>query len=173
MSIEPAAQAPDTDRQTHGSCPATAQPVLRRALADFTWELTGVQRYKGEDTPGHHGVTRQVLFHLGELDCEWRYFEVAPGGYSTLERHWHVHAVMVLRGRGRCLVGETIHPITAHDLLTVPPGAWHQFRADDDSPLGFLCLVNRERDRPQRPTPQDLAQLARDPGIAAFIRADG
>ena len=48
---------------------------------------------------------------------------------------------------------------------------WHQFRAADDEPLGFLCLVNTDRDRPALPTEADLADLRRDPTVAAFIRA--
>jgi hypothetical protein len=52
----------------------------------------------------------------------------------------------------------------------VPPLTWHQFRADDDAPLGFLCLVSRERDRPQVPTDEQVAQLRADPALAAFIR---
>jgi hypothetical protein len=47
---------------------------------------------------------------------------------------------------------------------------WHQFRAAEDAPLGFLCLVSSERDRPQLPSDEDLAALRRNPAIAAFIR---
>jgi hypothetical protein len=47
---------------------------------------------------------------------------------------------------------------------------WHQFRADPDQPLGFLCMVNAERDRPQLPTESDLATLRAIPNVAAFIR---
>ena len=47
---------------------------------------------------------------------------------------------------------------------------WHQFVAAADSPLGFLCMVNADRDRPQLPTADDLARLRADPAIAAFVR---
>lgn len=147
-----------------------ASPPVRRAAPDFRWEGVETLRYKDEGQAPFRAVTRQVLFQLPELQCEWRYFEVAPGGHSTLERHEHAHAVMVLRGKGRCLVGDTLHELSVHDLVTVPPGAWHQFRADDGTALGFLCLVNRERDRPRLPTPQDIEALSRDPQVAAFIR---
>ena len=73
---------------------------------------------------------------------ELRYFEVAPGGFSTLERHEHMHAVLILRGRGHCLVGGEVRPIETRDLVTVPPMTWHQFRATKGEPLGFLCMVN-------------------------------
>src|SRR2546427_2468983 len=55
--------------------------------------------------------TRQTL--LGEGTGEepfnfvTRYFEIQPGGYSTLERHQHPHAVVVLRGRGRVTLGRS------------------------------------------------------------------
>ena len=48
---------------------------------------------------------------------------------------------------------------------------WHQFRADADAPLGFLCLVARDRDRPQLPGPDDLAALRAHPEAARFLDA--
>jgi quercetin dioxygenase-like cupin family protein len=93
-----------------------------------------------------------------------------PGGYSTLERHEHAHAVMIQRGRGRVLVGGRVFDVNEHDLVHIPAMTWHQFRAPDDAPFGFLCMVNAERDRPQLPNEADLATLRADPAIAAFIR---
>jgi mannose-6-phosphate isomerase-like protein (cupin superfamily) len=95
---------------------------------------------------------------------------MAPGGYSTLERHEHMHGVMIFRGRGHCLVGRAVRPVEVGDLVTVPPWTWHQFRATLGEPLGFLCMVNANRDKPQLPSEDDLAQLRADPGIAAFLR---
>ena len=114
-------------------------------------------------------MTRQVLFADPAQGSELRYFEVAPGGYSTLERHEHVHAVLILRGRGHCLVGDEVRQIEPRDLVSVPPMTWHQFRATLGEPLGFLCMVNQERDKPQLPTAEDLAGLKADPKIAAFL----
>jgi quercetin dioxygenase-like cupin family protein len=148
------------------------EPGVRRAQPDgCRWDGVDVLAYKQEGSAPFRDVTRQVLFEDPALACQWRYFEVAPGGWSTLERHEHVHAVLVLRGQGRCLVGDGVHPIAEHDLVSVPPHTWHQFRAADDSPLGFLCLVNVERDRPELPTAADLEALAAaTPEVAAFVR---
>jgi quercetin dioxygenase-like cupin family protein len=142
----------------------------RAHLGNQRWDGVEVLEYKAEGSAPFRAVTRQVLFEDPELAAQWRYFEVAPGGHTTLERHQHVHAVMVIRGRGRCLVGEEIHDLQPHDLISIPPLTWHQFRATEDEPLGFLCLVNAERDRPQLPNEQDLLELRRHPHIAAFIR---
>ena len=47
---------------------------------------------------------------------------------------------------------------------------WHQFRATQSEALGFLCMVNSARDKPQLPTDEDLAVLQQDPAVAAFLR---
>lgn len=135
------------------------------------WEGVEERPYREEEGAHFRDVRRQLLF--GEetgLPCELRYFEVGPGGHSALERHAHPHAVMVLRGMGRALVGESVFAVAPHDLVRVPPWTWHQFRAGAEAPLGFLCLVARERDRPVRPGPEELAELRRKPEVAEFIR---
>ncbi len=38
--------------------------------------------------------------------------------------------------------------------------------------LGFLCMVNAERDRPQLPTADELAALNGRPQLAEFLRGD-
>ncbi len=114
-------------------------------------------------------MTRQVLASAPDLKGELRYFEVAPGGWTTLERHQHVHAVTILRGSGRALVGEEVFEVGPLDLVSIPAWAWHQFRAAAQEPLGFLCLVDAERDRPQLPSPEERAALEAIPEVARFL----
>jgi quercetin dioxygenase-like cupin family protein len=137
----------------------TDDTLVRRHTGDFHWEGVEVLRYKDEGSAPFKDVTRQVLFEHAALPAQLRYFEVAAGGHTTLERHEHVHAVMVIRGRGQCLVGQRAYEIGERDLVSVPPMTWHQFHAASDAPLGFLCLVAAERDRPQLPSADEAAQL--------------
>lgn len=146
------------------------KPSLHKALPGQRWDEIEVLAYKPADSAPFRDVTRQVLIGDEALACELRYFEIAAGGHSTLERHGHAHGVMVLTGRGACLVGREVHPVGPHDLVRIPPWTWHQLRADPDSPLGFLCMVNRDRDRPILPTAADLEELRTAPAVAAFIR---
>ncbi|MGH7041394.1 MAG: cupin domain-containing protein, partial [Acetobacteraceae bacterium] len=104
-----------------------------------------------------------------ELGCELRYFEMEPGGHSTLERHEHVHAVMILRGEGHCLLGEAVRVVKPFDLISIPSWTWHQFRAKQGEALGFLCMVNATRDKPQLPDAAALAALRAIPEVAAFL----
>jgi quercetin dioxygenase-like cupin family protein len=143
-------------------------PSLRKAQ-DFRWAGVAMRNYKEEDAAPFKAVSRQVLFSDPRLRGELRYFEVAAAGYSTLERHEHMHAVMILRGRGHALVGADVHLVKPHDLITIPPWTWHQFRASSGEELGFLCLVNAERDRPQLPTAEELAALRSDAIVARFL----
>ena len=148
----------------------TDQRTLFRQFRDYRWESVASQPYKEDGAAPFKTIARQVLFADAQLDCELRYFEIAAEGYSTLERHEHMHAVLILRGRGHCLVGREIKAVETRDLVTVPALTWHQFRATQGEPLGFLCMVNAERDKPQLPSAQELARLKADPAIAAFLR---
>jgi len=141
-----------------------------RRFKSFRWEETDLLAYKEEGGAPFKAITRQTLFRDPALKCELRYFEVSPGGYSTLERHEHMHAVLILRGRGEVLVGDEVRKIDTNDLVTIEPWTWHQFRAGSDAPLGFLCMVNSERDKPSLPTDEDRKTLEANPKIAAFLK---
>ena len=143
---------------------------IRRQTQPMRWNGVDVLAYKQPGTAPFRDVTRQILFDDPALGCQLRYFEVAPGGHTTLERHEHGHAVVIQHGRGLCLVGERIERVAPFDLVEVPSLTWHQFRAEADAPLGFLCMVNAVRDRPQLPDADALATLRASPAIAAFIR---
>ena len=145
--------------------------AVRPHEGGYRWGGVELHAYKQEGSAPFRDITRQTLFRDEKLAGELRYFEIAPGGHSTLERHEHLHAVMVLRGKGRCLVGEEVREIGPLDLVSIPAMTWHQFRADSGEPLGFLCMVDAIRDKPQLPNEADLAALSANPEIAAFLRS--
>jgi quercetin dioxygenase-like cupin family protein len=128
--------------------------------------------YKDEDGAAtFKAVTRRVLFGEDHHDgMEVRYFEVDAGGHTTLEKHEHTHLVIPIKGKGACLVGDKVLPLAIHDLVYVPSWAWHQFRADEKEPLGFLCLVKVERDRPTLPTADELTEMKSVKEVSDFIR---
>ena len=118
--------------------------------APHAWSGVPMQDYK---TPAahHRGVARSVLIgESGEATrFHLRYFEIAPGGFTTLERHGHEHVVVVLRGRGAVRLGEVTHEVAHGDTVYVAPAETHQLRNAGEEPFGFLCLVDAERDRPE------------------------
>jgi mannose-6-phosphate isomerase-like protein (cupin superfamily) len=147
-----------------------SKPTITVTNGDFTWAEVDILPYK-EDGTHFKSITRQVLFRgENDLPVEFRYFEVGPGGHSTLERHLHQHAVMIIRGSGEVFVGDSITPVRCQDVVHVPPMTWHQFRATQGEELGFLCVVATERDRPQRPGSTEIDDLKRIANVADFIR---
>ncbi|KAB7627649.1 cupin domain-containing protein [Alkalilimnicola sp. S0819] len=142
-------------------------------MRGYRWDAVDLKEYK---TEGSHfrDITRQTL--MGEREDQQalafltRYFEVQPGGYSTLERHEHAHAVIILRGEGEVILNDRVERVAAHDCVYIAPWSWHQFHATGEQPLGFLCMVNRERDRPQLPAEEDLERLRASPAVAKRLR---
>jgi len=136
----------------------------------YRWSGVETKTYNAAESQSR-GMSKQILFEADEnLPSELRYFESEPGGHSALERHHHVHAVLVLRGSGSVMLGDHVRRIRAFDTVYVPPDTWHQFYADADSYLGFLCLVNCDRDRPERASESDIAGLNQIAAIRDVIR---
>jgi hypothetical protein len=46
----------------------------------------------------------------------------------------------------------------------------HQFVNTGDTPFGFLCIVDAQRDRAQPATPDDVARLERNAATAGKTR---
>jgi quercetin dioxygenase-like cupin family protein len=145
------------------------QQPFREFRENHRWDDVACMPYKEDGAAPFKAISRQVLFAEPKLGCELRYFEMAAGGFSTLERHEHMHAVMILRGRGKCLLGDEVRDVGPFDLVTIPSWTWHQFRATEGEPFGFLCMVNALRDKPQLPSEQELAALRSHPAAAAFL----
>lgn len=139
----------------------------------FRWVGVDLLDYKEEDGT-FRSVSRQTLADADHgQGASLRYFEVGPGGWTTLEHHAHTHVVIPIRGAGSALLVDRVVPLALHDVVFVPAWGWHQFRAAEEEPLGFLCSVTVDRDRPVRPDAEQLAALRADPAIAAFIRTAG
>lgn len=117
--------------------------VLHRFIGkdgSFEWEGVPVENY---EKGGAVGGTRRVLIGSrdGAANFGLRYYEVAPGGQSSFDRHGHDHGVYILRGKALVLMGAEVVEVGAGDVLYIPPDEQHQFENTGDEPLGFLCAV--------------------------------
>lgn len=97
---------------------------------------------------------------------ELRYFEVQPGAASRLEKHEHEHYVIVRRGFGYAIVGDSATEIGPNDVIYIAPLELHQFVNRTDEPFGFYCFVDTCRDFSQAPTAEDLEKLQASPAGA-------
>ncbi|MCB1626769.1 MAG: cupin domain-containing protein [Xanthomonadales bacterium] len=134
--------------------PSTGEGVhtLLSFLQDFRWQHRSDLRYKNEEDD-FNAVRRVELIgrHGEQADFDLRYFEVEPGGYTSLEKHLHTHVILVARGQGVLVTDELRADLKPMDVAYVRPLEVHQLRNESEQPFGFFCIVDRERDRPMRP----------------------
>ncbi len=140
---------------------------------NYRWEGVSRRDYKTEDTT-FKDVHRYTLLGPRDdeqaLNFETRYFEVAPGGYTSLEYHHHPHSVVIIRGAGSVIIDDEIHAVSPHDTIFIAPDTIHQFHADQDEPLGFLCVVDRYRDRPTLPDDEELDHITNNRVLSRMKR---
>ncbi len=140
---------------------------------NYHWD--GVERKEYKMTSSNFkDVSRYSLLGEGEneheLNMQTRYFEVQPGGYSSLEYHRHPHSVMIIRGSGSVILGDEVHDVSLHDVIFISPETIHQFHADKDEHLGFLCIVDRYRDRPSIPDQKMIDEMITNPETLKKIK---
>ena len=90
---------------------------------------------------------------------------IPPGERHVRELHIHPDAeeiVVITRGRGVAIVGDSTTEVRAEDVVYIPPGVEHEIRAGGDEFLGALFinvptgdgLVNLQAARQQQADPQ-------------------
>lgn len=117
---------------------------------NFSWAGIRMEKYKsgGDEWAG---VIRKTLIgnHGESAKFHVRYFEIAPYGFSSLEKHTHEHVIIGIRGNGICIAGKKKYGIGFLDTVYIKPKETHQLRNPYDKPFGFFCIVNAKRDRPK------------------------
>ena len=97
-------------------------------------------------TGGIQSVTKHIL--IGEKEDApnsiMRYFDLAPGGHSKLERHPQEHEVLVIRGKGNVQIGENNFLVKPFDAVFIDGNELHQFSNPFDHPFGFICVIPRK-----------------------------
>ena len=118
---------------------------------DFEWQGRPVVAYKKDQELPFTNIKRTELIGKQGEACSFdlRYFEIEPGGYSSLERHQHSHVIIGARGQGEVLLAEQSYCLSADDVIYIQPNMMHQLRNEGDQIFGFYCIVDRERDQPQ------------------------
>lgn len=139
------------------------------------WDGVPVEGYRPGAAPG---VERHTIIGKRKTDpaepgpqLELRYFELAPGSATRLEKHEHEHFVIVKVGLGHAILDDTVAEVAANDVVYVGPLQPHQFLNRGGEPFGFYCIVDAARDVSQELSPQELERLERSPA-GSVMRAD-
>jgi quercetin dioxygenase-like cupin family protein len=137
----------------------------------YSW--TGIEKkeYK-TDSQNFKDIHRFTLLgdDITDLNFQTRYFEIAPDGYSSLEMHRHPHSVIVIRGSGTLILDNELHSLKQYDTIYIAPDTIHQFLADENEPLGFICIVDRYRDKPQIPDDKTISMRIHSKEVLSKLR---
>ncbi|MES0336251.1 MAG: RuBisCO large subunit C-terminal-like domain-containing protein [Candidatus Magnetobacterium sp. LHC-1] len=152
-SYQPSAQLSTTQRQAQLSQVSVTLGEAFEHLAfaeGFRWSGRSPRPYKeGINQPFRYISRHELIGRYGEeTRFDLRYFQIDPGGYSTFERHLHIHVVICIRGEGVFVIGGNRYPLRPFDVAYVAPMRPHQLLNESDVPFGFFCIVDHERDRP-------------------------
>lgn len=134
--------------------PCTRLPVtdssylLKKTPTGWTDRATAA--YKTDQTLPHSNASRTELIGQASEDTTFnlRYFELQPGGNTSLEQHQHTHVVIGVIGQGSLQIGDNVNTLMPHDMAYIPGNTPHQLQNTTDEPFGFYCLVDRRRDKP-------------------------
>jgi mannose-6-phosphate isomerase-like protein (cupin superfamily) len=131
------------------------------------WEGVRVEGYRPGAAVGveRHTIVGARKEHSADAGprIELRYFELQAGAVSRLEKHEHEHYVIIRRGEGYAIVGESVTPVGPNDVVYVAPMEIHQFVNRGNEPFGFYCIVEACRDYVQEPSEQEIARLKATP----------
>ncbi|MDU5088743.1 MAG: hypothetical protein E6246_08050 [Veillonella sp.] len=58
-----------------------------------------------------------------------------------------------------------------YDFIEIPGKTIHQFRANKGDYIGFLCLVNQDRDKVKLLSPEEMEMLRANPKIKEFLES--
>lgn len=158
---------PPSARKSHPQSAAR----LYKFNPNYSWSGVQPREYKPTSEDWAEVVRHVIVGHRGEATkFHVRYFEVAPGGYTSLEKHQHAHVVIGIRGQAKVIAGTDCYQLGFLDTIYIAPTTPHQLVNDAQEPFGFLCLVDAERDRPQPLSEDEREAIKTSPRTRHVVR---
>ena len=88
------------------------------------------------------GTSMQVLIGPGNApNFVMRRFIMEPGGGMPNHTNTVEHEQYILRGRAKVGIGEVVYEVKRGDVVFIPKGIPHWYKAEGDEPFEFLCVV--------------------------------
>jgi len=104
------------------------------------------------------GASIQVLIGPDEApNFAMRRFIMEPGGGIPAHTNRVEHEQYVLLGRAAIGVGDEIMEVKKGDVVFIPAGVPHWYRAEGDEPFEFLCIVPNIPDKIEMQEPEERA----------------
>lgn len=94
------------------------------------------------------GTSRSVLIgsDLGP-HFALRRFVMEPGGGMPRHTNTVEHEQYILRGAAEVGIGDKVYSVKEGDVVFIPEGVPHWYKADSENGFEFLCMVPNKEDR--------------------------
>jgi quercetin dioxygenase-like cupin family protein len=76
-----------------------------------------------------------------------RRFIMQPGGGMPNHTNSVEHEQFVLRGQAKVGIGEVVYEVKRGDVVFIPKGIPHWYKAEGEEPFEFICVVPNLPDR--------------------------
>lgn len=93
------------------------------------------------------GTSRSVLIGPGDAPhFALRKFVMQPGGGMPLHTNTVEHEQYILRGAAEVGIGDAVYRVKEGDVVFIPQGVPHYYKADRELGFEFLCMVPNKED---------------------------
>lgn len=110
-------------------------------------KIKHAREISGEVVSAGSGTVRQILIGPDEApNFAMRRFIMEPGGGMPKHTNQVEHEQYVLRGRATIGIGSREIRVEADDVVFIPAGVPHWYRAEGEEPFEFICVVPNRPD---------------------------
>ncbi|MDQ8197336.1 cupin domain-containing protein [Pelagicoccus enzymogenes] len=94
------------------------------------------------------GTSRSVLIGPGDApNFALRRFVMKPGGGMPRHTNTVEHEQYILKGAAEVGIGDEVYQVKEGDVVFIPQGVPHWYKADAGTGFEFLCMVPNKEDR--------------------------
>jgi quercetin dioxygenase-like cupin family protein len=109
--------------------------------------VTSADKIPKKSIQAGSGTSMQVLIGSDIApNFVMRRFIMEPNGGMPNHTNIVEHEQFILRGRARVGIGKEIHEVKSGDVVFIPRGIPHWYKAEGDEPFEFICVVPNEPD---------------------------
>jgi len=110
--------------------------------------VTSADKIQKKTVQAGTGTSMQVLIGPDIApNFVMRRFIMEPGGGMPNHTNTVEHEQFILSGRARIGIGKETHEVKSGDVVFIPKGIPHWYKAEGNEPFEFICVVPNEQDR--------------------------
>jgi len=109
--------------------------------------VESAESFELEPVGAGSGTRRSVLIGPGDApNFALRKFVMEPGGGMPRHTNTVEHEQYILKGAAEVEIGDKVFQVKAGDVVFIPEGVPHSYKADEEKGFEFLCMVPNKED---------------------------